>query len=398
MSQIDGSVTSKDITITFTSPSYELLADSSAWNAVLLARHNAVIDIFRSATPPTVSTSPAASVTVTVGATSALAHASISVSPTGLSSATYDNFGNANLAIATVPMTLTLIPDISGAGDTVVNVDFFRDGILIASEGVNPFTHEIVISVTESAAYSAIYTDASDVVDTAPLTVTGLLSRVDFYRGTTLLASDVSPPYLCADPSLAAGEYVYSATVVDDSGVSSAGEVTVIAVGPALTGDALSAITTVVPVTGRPIDAEHAYERPYFDGTFWKRGGVAQLFPLNPLASGSARGMYYDLRLGGDLTHLQIDGRLRVRCGDAADLTAPFTIIDWTEVSAAPLAIDGTIPMYVVRVGDATNYGAYPISGWWYDEVEQIQRADMAIDPAPNFQIALFDFARDTIT
>ena len=380
------------------SPSYETLADDAAWNALVLAQHTAVIDTFKNATPPTISTSPAASVTVTVGATSALAHASISASPTGLSSATYDNFGNANLIIVTVPMTLTLVPDISGASDEVINVDFYRDGVLIASEGSDPFTHEIVISATESASYSAIYTDASDEVDTAPLTVTGLLSRVDFYRGTTLLASDVSPPYSCTDPSLAAGEYVYSATVYNDAGATSAGALTVSAVGPALTGDALSAITTVVPVTARPIDAEHAYARPYFDGTFWKRGGVAYLFPLNPTAGGEERGMYYDQRLDDDLTELKIEGYARLRCGDAADLTAPITIIDWVPVSAATLPIDGPFPMYVVRVADATNYGEYPVFGWWYDETEQIQKADMALDPAPTWQIALFNFVRDTMS
>jgi hypothetical protein len=295
-------------------------------------------------------------------------------------------------------MTLTLVPDVSGASDTVVNVDFYRDGVLIASEGSDPFTHEIVISAAESASYSAIYTDASDEVDTAPLTVTGLLSRVDFYRGATLLASDVSPPYSCADPSLAAGEYVYSATVVDDGGASSAGEVTVTAVGPALTGDALSSITTTVPVTARPIDTDHAYARPYFDGTFWKRGGVAYLVPLNPLASGSPRGMYYDLRLGGDLTDVQIEGYARARCGDATDLSAPFTIIDWVDVAPATLPITGSFPRHIVRVTDAVTYGAYPIFGWWYDETEQIQKADMALDPAPTWQIALFNFVRDTMS
>lgn len=376
-------------------PSYELLADSAAWNAFLFARHTAVIDTFRNASPPAVSVSPATSVTVTVGATSALAHASVSASPTGLSS--FTEIG-AVLTVASAPLAVTLVPDLSDAEDEVIRVDFYRNGVLFATSEANPFTHEMTALAVEVAVYSAMYTDASEVTDVAALTVTGLLSHVEFFRGEVSIADVATPPYACADPTLAVGEYTYSAVVYDDAGVPSAGEVTVSAVGPALTGDALTSVAASVPIAGRPIDAEHDYARPYFDGTFWKRGGIAYLIPLSPTAGGEERGMYYDLRLDADLTDLKVEGYARLRCGDAADLTAPITILDWVPVPAATLPIDGSFPMYVVRVADATNYGEYPTFGWWYDEVEQIQKADMALDPAPNFEIALFDFTRDTIT
>jgi hypothetical protein len=370
-------------------------ASVPAHDAALLAQHTAVIDTFKNATPPAVSASPATSVTVTVGATSALAHASVSASPTGLSS--FTEIG-AVLTVASAPLVVTLVPDLSDAEDEVIRVDFYRNGVLFATSEANPFTHEMTVLAVEVAVYSAMYTDASEVTDVAALTVTGLLSHVEFFRGEVSIADVATPPYACADPTLAVGEYTYSAVVYDDAGVPSAGEVTVSAVGPALTGDALTSVAASVPIAGRPIDAEHDYARPYFDGTFWKRGGIAYLIPLSPMAGGEERGMYYDLRLDADLTDLKVEGYARLRCGDAADLTAPITILDWVPVSAATLPIDGSFPMYVVRVADATNYGEYPTFGWWYDEVEQIQKADMALDPAPNFEIALFDFTRDTIT
>lgn len=397
----DASIVSTTLTWSPVYPSYELLSNSAAWNAALLALHTAAIDALKAATPPVVSESPATSVTVTVGATSALAHASISASPTGVSSVEYDNFGNANLVIVTVPMTLTLVPDISGASDEVLIVDFYRDGEWFASSETDPFTYDIEILTPETASYSAIYTDASDEIDTAPLAVDGLLSRVDFYRGATLLASDVSPPYSCADPSLAVGEYTYSAIIYDDGGIPSAGEVAVTAVGPALTGDALSSITTVVPVTARPIDAEHTYERPYFDGTFYQAGGIVRVFPLSPMA-GDERGMYFDQRLAGDLTHLKVEGYAKVRCGSATDPAEPFTIIEWVPLASATLELPSVgstdFPMHIVYAPDAVTYGDYPIFGWWYDETEQIQKADMALDPAPTWQIALFNFVRDTMS
>lgn len=398
----DASIVSTTLTWSPVYPSYELLANSAAWNAVLLARHTAALDTFRDATPPVVSESPATSVTVTVSAASALAHASISASPTGLSSASQDVYGNI-IVVVTGAKTVTLVPDISGAQDTVVSVTYYDFDTLtaFATETVSPFSHDLVFAIAGERTVFALYRDASDEIDTAPLSAPGLLSRVDFFRGATLLESVASSPYNTTDPALAAGEYVYSATVYDDDGVPSAGEVTVTTVGPALTGDALSSITTVVPVAARPIDAEHAYERPYFDGTFYQAGGIVRVFPLSPMA-GDERGMYFDHRLAGDLTHLKAEGYAKIRCGSATDPTEPFTIIEWVPLASAtlelPLVGSTDFPMHVVYAPDAVTYGDYPIFGWWYDEVEQIQKADMALDPAPNFEIALFDFTRDTIT
>lgn len=399
----DASVVSTTLQWTPCFPRYELLVDSAAWNAVLLARHTAVIDTFRNATPPTVSESPAETVTLTVSAASALAHASISAAPTGLSSAALDAFENL-VVVVTAPKTVTLVPDTSGAQDTVVSVTYydFETFEAFAVETVSPFTHDLVFAAAGGGTYFALYRDASDEIDTAPLSAPGLLSRVDFFEGETLLESIAAAPYETTDPALAEGEYVYSATVYDDDGAPAPIAVTVSAVGPALTGDALAAVMMTLPINGRDADEEHAYARPYFDGTFWQRGGVAKLVPLSPKAGTDERGMYFDQRLSDDLSALQVEGYARIKCGSAADLSEPFTVINW--VAVPPMTLDlptvgsTDFPMYAVKVSDAANYGVYPASGWWYDEVEQEQKVAMAAVPPPNFAIALLDFVRDTLS
>jgi hypothetical protein len=62
----------------------------------------------------------------------------------------------------------------------------------------------------------------------------GTVSRVDFYRGTTLIGSSTSAPYAYADVGVAAGSYSYTAVATDNAGVSttsSAVAVTVTAAG-----------------------------------------------------------------------------------------------------------------------------------------------------------------------
>lgn len=377
-------------------PSYETVADEAAWNAHLLGVHTAAISAFMNASPPVVSNSPSEVVTVTVPAAAATAYATITASTgaAGISSVVYGVGGDATLTIATVPMTVTLIPDLNDAEDPIVSVDFFRNGSLIATVSDHPFTYDLEILATETATYSALYTDESDVVDTATLTVSGLLSYIDFYKNGAFLATSTSPPYVQYDAGLAEGEYTYSATIHDDAGDPSAASVSVEAVGPALTGDALSAITDTVPSVG-----VHDAETHGFAGSFWQPGGIARVFVLSPIGTG-ARGMYFDHRLSGDLTQLQIDGSVKVRCGSATNPAEPFTIISWVPASgtlALPSVGSVDFPKYVVYAADAANYGEYPLFGWWYDAVEQAQKVDMAATPPPDFQTELFNLVRDTI-
>jgi len=90
----------------------------------------------------------------------------------------------------------------------------------------------------------------------------GTVTRVDFYRGTTLIGTKISAPYAYADVGVGVGSYSYTAVAVDNAGVSttsSAVAVTVTAAG----GGGSGAVNVAAQANGGVATASSAYNASY---------------------------------------------------------------------------------------------------------------------------------------
>jgi chitodextrinase len=146
----------------------------------------------------------------------------------------------------------------SDSDGTIARVDFYRGTTLIGSDTSSPYsvtwsnapagsysltavavdddgatTTSAARSVTVSAANAApsvsLIAPADGAVFTAPANISidatatdadGTVSRVDFYRGTTLIGSDSTSPYNFIWSGVPAGSYSLTAVAVDDDGAS----------------------------------------------------------------------------------------------------------------------------------------------------------------------------------
>jgi hypothetical protein len=158
-------------------------------------------------------------------------------------------------ANATVSGVVTIAAQAdSSAG--VQRVDFLVDGQLLATDTTAPYqaswssvagSHTLAARVTDAAGVTAtsavvpvtavanqppvitLTSPADGSTFTSPATVTiaatatdsdGTVTRVDFYNGSTLLASDSTPPFTTKWKVGATGTYLLSAAAVDSSGAT----------------------------------------------------------------------------------------------------------------------------------------------------------------------------------
>ena len=165
----------------------------------------------------------------------------------------------ANGATYTAPATITITANATDSDGTVSRVDFFRGTQLIASDPTAPYsatwsgapagtyaltavavdddgasTTSAAVTVTVSAPANqpptvAITSPANGATYTAPATMTitatasdadGTVARVDFFRGTQLIASDTTAPYGATWSGAPAGTYALTAVAVDDDGAT----------------------------------------------------------------------------------------------------------------------------------------------------------------------------------
>ncbi|MDB5257891.1 MAG: glycoside hydrolase family 18 [Chitinophagaceae bacterium] len=161
----------------------------------------------------------------------------------------------ANNASFTTPASITITANASDVDGTVSKVDFYNGTTLLGSDATSPYsfswtnvavgTYSITVkatdnsaAVTTSAAVSVTISAATNVPPTvsitspanntsfsAPATVgitatasdaDGVLSKVDFYNGTTLLGSDNTAPYSFTWANVAAGTYSITAKATDN--------------------------------------------------------------------------------------------------------------------------------------------------------------------------------------
>lgn len=189
-------------------------------------------------------------------------------------------------ATYTAPATISFSASASDADGTISRVDFYRGTTLVASDTASPFTTSWASAPAGTYSLTAVAYDnegasttspavnitvngsgsqaptvsfvspAQGSTFTAPATIyleaaasdaDGSISRVDLYQGTTLVKSDSTVPYSHSLTGLAAGSYQFTATALDNSGLTRSATVSV-TVNPA--GNQTPAVSLTSPANG----------------------------------------------------------------------------------------------------------------------------------------------------
>jgi regulation of enolase protein 1 (concanavalin A-like superfamily) len=212
-------------------------------------------------------TSQDETVTVTTNVDNVSVHA---VAPTDNEAPTVALGAPSNGATYTAPASITVSATAADSDGTVARVDFYRDATLIASDTSSPYSVTWTNAAAGSYALTAVATDedgasttsigrtitvnqppsvslsapANGATYTAPASITitatasdadGSIARVDFFRGSTLIASDSSSPYSITWNNVSAGSYSLTAVAVDDDNTSTTSAARNVTVNPAST-------------------------------------------------------------------------------------------------------------------------------------------------------------------
>jgi len=163
----------------------------------------------------------------------------------------------ANGATFTAPTTVTIAATASDAENRMASVDFYAGSTLILRDSTSPYaaswspttagtyaltavardadgnsTTSAAVSVTVQTSTNrpptvSLSTNGTSFIAPASITLTatasdpeGRLARVDFFNGSTRLASDTSSPYSFSWSNVAAGTYSLTAVAYDTAGAS----------------------------------------------------------------------------------------------------------------------------------------------------------------------------------
>ncbi|MFZ2650021.1 MAG: Ig-like domain-containing protein [Burkholderiaceae bacterium] len=175
-------------------------------------------------------------------------------------------------ATAIAPATINLAANASDADGTIARVEFYRGSTLLGTDTTAPYTfswsgvaagsysltaraYDNQNAVTTSAAVNitvsapsnqlptvALTAPVSGATATAPATIglaanasdpDGSIQRVEFYQGSTLLATDTSAPYSFSWAGVGAGSYTLTARAYDNLGATTTSAAVNITVNPA---------------------------------------------------------------------------------------------------------------------------------------------------------------------
>ena len=178
----------------------------------------------------------------------------------------------ANNSTFTAPATVNLAATAADANGTVTNVQFYRGTTLIGEDLTSPYTftwsnvavgtYVITAKATDNQGATTTSAAATIVVNTAtntPPTVTltsptnnstftapatinlaataadanGTVTKVQFYRGTTLIGQDLTSPYTFTWSNVAVGTYVITAKATDNQGATTTSAAVTIVVSTA---------------------------------------------------------------------------------------------------------------------------------------------------------------------
>jgi M6 family metalloprotease-like protein len=133
------------------------------------------------------------------------------------------NRGSHGTVAATVNNTVRYTPDTGYAGaDTFIYTISDGNGGKASARvhvTINPVAQPPVVRIT-GPANRQNFLVGEEVIINADATDDGVVTRVDFYEGTTLLGSANLPPYIYRCSNLLVGSYVFSAVAVDNDGTT----------------------------------------------------------------------------------------------------------------------------------------------------------------------------------
>ena len=214
----------------------------------------------------------------------------------------------ANNAAFVAPASVTINAAASVTGATLTKVEFLRNGTLLATDTTAPYSYAwtnvaagnyaltakaydnaggtttsaaVNITVKANVAPSvSLTTPANNAVFTAPATIglaasasdtDGSIAKVEFFNGTTRLATDTTAPYAHSWTNVAGGTYTLTAKATDDKGaVTTSPAVTAIVNRPpstAITAPANNAVLVAplnLTVTASASDADGTVSKVEF--------------------------------------------------------------------------------------------------------------------------------------
>ena len=163
----------------------------------------------------------------------------------------------ANNATFVAPASVTIDASASVTGATLTKVEFLRNGTLLATDTTAPYrynwtnvaagtyaltaraydnaggtTTSAAVNITVNANVPpsvALTAPAGNTIFTAPATIglaaaasdaDGSIAKVEFFKGTTRLATDTTAPFAHSWTNVAGGTYTLTAKATDDKGAA----------------------------------------------------------------------------------------------------------------------------------------------------------------------------------
>jgi regulation of enolase protein 1 (concanavalin A-like superfamily) len=158
----------------------------------------------------------------------------------------------------TAPAAFSIQVAASDPDGTIARVDFYYGGNLVVSDTTSPYGYNVSNVAAGAHTVTAIARDNAGATQSAVITITvnstsnqlpsvaltapangaaftalatvnlqasasdadGTIARVEFYRGSTLIATDTTSPYTASWPNAAAGSYALTARAYDNNGAS----------------------------------------------------------------------------------------------------------------------------------------------------------------------------------
>lgn len=164
------------------------------------------------------------------------------------------------------------------------------DNVTISTSAPPPSNQPPAVAMTSPASGASFTAPATISVAASATDSDGTIAKVDFFAGTTLLASDSAAPYALSWSNVAAGTYVLKAVATDDDGAATTSGTVTITVSDAPTSTGLPTGWTHADIGATPI----AGDATFTDGTYTVTGSGADVW-------GTADAFHYAYRtLSGD--------------------------------------------------------------------------------------------------